>query len=118
MPTTCFLPDSELERLLLEDVPYFDLTTELLGVGREPGGIRFATRQKTVLACTEEAVRLLDKAGCVGGKCLPSGTTVNAGETIVDATGDAAALHMGWKVTANLLESACGIAGRTRRIVR
>jgi molybdenum transport protein len=117
MSLTCHVPDSELEELLLEDAPYGDLTTELLGIGAEPGRIIFTTRHDTVVACTEEAGRLLEKTGCETITCLASGSHVPAKTVILEAAGTAAGLHLGWKVAVNLLESACGIATRTRRIV-
>ena len=117
MSPTFHFPEHDLDEFLLEDAPYGDLTTELLGIADKPGVITFTTRHETVAACTEEAARLLEKAGCSTTLCVPSGTTVEAKQKILEATGSAGAMHLGWKVAVNLLESACGIAGRTRRIV-
>jgi len=113
---TC-LPDYEIERFLEEDLPYGDLTTHLLGIGSQPGEIRFSTRHETMLCCTEEAARLLEKCGCSITQQAPSGTLLGAGETFLKATGPALALHAGWKVAVNLLEYGSGIATRTARIV-
>ena len=113
---TC-LPDSDIERFLEEDIPYGDLTTHLLGIGRQPGEIRFSTRHETTLCGTEEAARLLEKCGCSITQQTPSGTLLAAGETFLKAIGPAQALHAGWKVAVNLLEYGSGIATRTARIV-
>ena len=113
---TC-LPDSEIERFLEEDIPYGDLTTHLLGIGGQPGEISFSTRHETVLCCTEEAARVLEKCGCSITKQTPSGSQLGAGKIFLKATGPAQALHAGWKVAVNLLEYASGIATRTAGIV-
>lgn len=41
--STC-LPVCDIERFIEEDLPYGDLTTHLLGIGRLPGRIVFSTR--------------------------------------------------------------------------
>jgi len=111
------IPDSEIERLLDEDVPYGDLTTELLGIGSKHGEIIFRSRESTVVCCTEEAGRVLEKCGAKITVLMPSGTVVEPGTLILKAEGEATALHAGWKVALNLLEYASGIATRTARIV-
>jgi molybdenum transport protein len=111
------LPDSDIERFIEEDLPYGDLTTSLLGIGTLQGGITFTSREPTTLCCTEEAARILERCGATISALIPSGTTVNAGVTILSAIGPARSLHAGWKVALNLLESASGIATRTREIV-
>lgn len=112
------LPDGEIERFMEEDLPYGDLTTHLLGIGRQPGTIAFATREDTTLCCTEEAGRVLEKCGCRISTLEPSGTRCAPGTVFLTATGTAQALHAGWKVALNLVEYASGIASRTARIVR
>lgn len=109
--------DSEIERLLDEDLPYGDLTTTLLGIEAQRGEIIFTAREHTVACCTEEAGRLLEKCGAKVTCMLPSGTVAEAGTIMLVAEGTAAALHAGWKVALNLLEYASGIATRTRLIV-
>ena len=111
------LPDRDIERFIEEDVPYGDITTSLLGIGSLMGEITFTSRHSTVLCCTEEAARVLELCGATVTCCLESGSMVEAGVTILTATGPAGSLHAGWKVAMNLLEYASGIATRTRTIV-
>ena len=111
------LPDRAIERFIEEDVPFGDLTTSLLGIGSLKGEITFTTRHRTVLCCTEEAARVLEQCGATVTNRLASGSVVEAGVTILTATGPAGSLHAGWKVAMNLLEYASGIATRTRTIV-
>lgn len=114
---TYLINDSEITRFIEEDVPYGDLTTTLLGIGNEPGEIVFTTREKTILCCTEEAGRVLERSGAAVCMSLPSGSVVEPGTVILKAAGTATALHAGWKVALNLLEYASGIATRTGEIV-
>ena len=112
------LPDSDIERFIEEDVPYGDLTTSLLGIGEQQGTITFTSRHHTVLSCTEEAGRVLEKCGATVISRLPSGTEVEAGTAFLAASGSAMSLHAGWKVAMNILEYASGIATRTAKVVR
>jgi len=111
------LPDAELDRFLDEDIPYGDLTTSLLGIGEQPATITFTCRENSIVCCTEEAARILERCGASVHACLKSGSSVLNGTTILSAHGSAAALHAGWKVALNLLEYASGIATRTGEIV-
>jgi molybdenum transport protein len=111
------IPDTEIERFLEEDVPYGDLTTTLLGIGGNDGEIVFTARERTVVCCTEEAGRLLEKCGAKLLFSIPSGTVAESGTLILRAEGSAGSLHAGWKAALNLLEYASGIATRTRAIV-
>ncbi|WP_448203475.1 ModD protein [Azospirillum sp. sgz302134] len=111
------LSDARLDELLAQDAPYGDLTTKVLGIGHQRGRISFAARGAMVLACTEEAARLLARAGALPGEPLPSGTAVEAGQVFLTAEGPAASLHRAWKVAQTLVEYASGIATRARAIV-
>ena len=113
-----YIPDSEIEKFIEEDVPYGDLTTHLLGIGSKRGKIIYSTREETCLCCTEEAARLLNKLGAATTRMFPSGTTVPPGTEFLEAAGTADALHSGWKAALNLLEYASGVASRTARIVQ
>ncbi|MGI5940448.1 MAG: ModD protein [Thermoleophilia bacterium] len=117
-PVTYCLSDEEIDRLLREDCPYGDLTTTLLQIGERSGRMVFTTRHETVVCCTEEAARLLEKLGCTITALEPSGTLLTKGRPFLEASGDAGPLHMGWKAALNLLEAASGIATRTYALVR
>jgi molybdenum transport protein len=112
------LPDADIDRFLQEDVPYGDLTTTLLGIGAKAGRMVFSTRHETVACCTEEAARLLERVGGHIELLEPSGTLLTAERPLLEVTGRADSLHMGWKAALNLLEAASGIATRTRTLVQ
>ncbi|MBN1893452.1 ModD protein [bacterium] len=112
-----YVSDGLLDRLIEEDIPYSDLTTELLDIGHKKGKILFSTREPTVVCCTEEAGRLFQKLGGTLKHLVPSGEYLPAGVDFLEVDGTAKALHAGWRVSLSLLEHISGIATRTRRIV-
>ncbi len=111
-----FFSDDELFRLINEDVPYFDLTSELLNIGEKQGTIVFTTRHDTVISSTEEAKRILEKLGASVEFFLPTGTFLEKGNVFLKAKGSASSLHMAWKVSQNILEYASGIATRMKQL--
>ena len=52
-----------LDRLLREDVPYFDLTTTLLGLPEVPARMTFRARAPMVVAGTPLAAGLCERVG-------------------------------------------------------
>lgn len=112
-----FIPDGRIDQFILEDMPYIDLTTEVLGIGEEPGEIEYFTREDCVLAGAEEAARVLGKTGARVVWSRRSGERLAAGEPFLRAEGAAAALHMAWKVSLNLCDHLSGVATKTRAIV-
>ncbi len=110
-----YIADATLERFIKEDVPYLDLTTWGLGIGNAPGKIEFFNREPAVLCGTEEITRIGRKLNLELGPWLPSGSVLQPGTTVLEATGSAAELHQVWKVAVNILEHASGIATRTRQ---
>lgn len=113
-----FISEQCIERLIEEDVPYFDLTTHALGIGDAKAEIGFSTVTDTVLCGTEEATRILKKLGAEVTLMLPTGQKLDPGVTFLQAIADAQALHSGWKAAQNLLEYSCGVATKTSQLVR
>ena len=109
--------EEEIERIVTEDVPYFDLTTAILEIGDKKGSITYTARHDMILCCTEEVDRIFKKFNITTEVFKPSGTSVKEGETFLVGKGKAGDLHKIWKVTQILLEYACGIATRTHKLV-
>jgi molybdenum transport protein len=108
---------AELERLLKDDVPYGDLTTEALGFGTSSGVMRFSARDPMVLALAEDAAAIIELAGCRVELLATSGTALGPGLPILVAQGPAAALMRSWKVAQTLIEIWSGVATATRAII-
>lgn len=108
---------AELERLLEDDVPYGDLTTEALGIGGAIGVMQFAARAPMVLTLAEDAAAIIALAGCEVELFAASGAALEQGAPILQARGPAAGLLRSWKVAQTLIESWSGVASETRAIV-
>lgn len=112
------LPDSELERLLDEDVPCGDATTFSLGIGDQPGRLVFRARQAMVVCASEEARRMGELHGLRSiGSVVASGSRLAAGDTILTLEGPASGLHKVWKTAQTFMEYLSGIASSTADIV-
>ena len=112
-----FFTESEIDSYINEDLPYYDLTTEALEIGDKRSKITFVTRCDTVVSCSEEVKRVLERLGAHDVDTVPSGARLEAGERIAAAYGSAGTLHQAWKVCQNILEYACGVAGYTHEMV-
>lgn len=112
-----YFTDAELDFWIEEDVPYGDLTTQVLGIGDQEGSISYVTREETVVCATEEVSRMFARLGLRVTAALPTGTVVPAGTVFFSGEGSAAAIHSAWRGCIRVFESACGVATRTRRFV-
>ncbi|QEY58814.1 ModD protein [Pseudomonas sp. C27(2019)] len=102
---------------LEEDVPYFDLTTQLLGVGDEPARMAYYCRHTAVVCATEEAALLARAVGATVITMAKSGDTVSAGQAFFIVEGSFSALNEITKVIQNIFEYASGVASRTQQLV-
>jgi molybdenum transport protein len=109
---------SELERLLLDDVPYGDLTTEALGIGDVPGKMTFSVRDPMTIALVEEAARIIELAGCRVEIQARTGDVLPSGSPVLRASGPAAGLLGSWKVAQTLIETWSGVATAAREMVQ
>ncbi|WPL19626.1 Nicotinate-nucleotide pyrophosphorylase [carboxylating] [Thiorhodovibrio winogradskyi] len=108
--TPPMLSDATLHALLEEDAPYGDLTTESLGIGSAPGRIRFFVRDPMRVCGTEEAVRMFELCGARSHLITASGQEGATGTLLLEAEGNAGALHRGWKAAQTLVEWCSGIS--------
>ncbi|MFH1346598.1 MAG: ModD protein [Pseudomonadota bacterium] len=108
---------AELEQLLVDDVPYGDLTTDALGIGAAAGSMAFTARDMMVLALAEDAAAIIELTGCRVELHAASGTALEQGMPILTAHGPASALLRSWKVAQTLIEIWSGVATDARAIV-
>jgi molybdenum transport protein len=108
---------ADIDRLIEEDVPYFDLTSHVLGIGEVKAEIVFRSRGEIVICGIEECRAVFNRLGIETVRFIPSGTVVKGGEEIISGVGNGEVVHKAWKVCQNLLEYASGIATRTKRLV-
>ncbi len=112
-----YFTESEIDQLLQDDVPTGDLTSFLLDMAGRKAEITLVTRNPMTVCCTEEAVRLYKKVNLEISFAASSGTVIQPGDKLLQAAGDAAAIHSVWRTSTALIEFASGIAERTRQLV-
>ena len=111
------LPDTELERMLLEDAPQGDATTFTLGIGARPARMVFRARGPMMVCGSEESAAMGRLRGLAVTVHVPSGRVVEAREPLLSFTGPAAAVHLVWKSAQTLMEYLSGIASAASDIV-
>lgn len=112
------LHDHMIDKLISEDVPYGDITTEEMGISDIAGEMIFRARFDCILSGADEAAAILKKLGAELDISARNGKELKAGDHIITARGSAGILHMGWKVAQNIMEHATGIATRTNAMVK
>ncbi|MDF7675385.1 ModD protein [Neisseriaceae bacterium ESL0693] len=112
-----YLSDFELDRFLLEDIEYGDLTTRALNIGFQQGQMTFNRRLSGRVSGVAVAQKLLNKLSLEVVVNVRDGMDVVDGATLLTAYGTAEELHQGWKVVQNILEWCCGVAQYTNEMV-
>lgn len=114
---TVMTDDDYLLRLLKEDCPSVDLTTQGLGIGAELGAVKAHFKKPGIAAGVRLAARLFELSGAETEIHAEDGDRLEAGEPILIARGTAANLHRVYKVAQTLMEYASGIARLTNEMV-
>lgn len=109
--------NARIDAFIEEDVPYIDLTCEVLGVHNQPGEMEHFTRESCVLAGTDIARRIMRNLGCEVLASSEDGQLVSAGQTFFTVRGAAADLHAAWKVCLNVFDHLSAVATKTRSMV-
>ncbi len=112
-----YFTENDIDRLIEDDVPVGDMTSNLLLFEKQRGRITLLTRHDMVVCCTEEAERMYRKTGLEVTYIVPSGIVLKQGEKMLEAEGDARMLHLVWRSGLSMIEFASGIATRTRQLV-
>ena len=105
-----FLSQAQIDALLLEDIQGGDLTTRALNIGHQHGYIEFFLRQGGCVSGVSVACKMLTTLGLTIDDAVSDGSQANAGQRLIRAQGNAAALHQGWKAIQNVLEWSCGVS--------
>ena len=113
-----YFNEQEIDSWIGEDVPYYDLTSQLLDIGDNPAGISFMTRENTTICGTEEVKRVFEKLNIKTELITPSGTILPENTVFMEGYGPAESIHKAWKICVNILEYSSGIATRTSNLVK
>ena len=112
-----YLASINVDFLIKEDCPYFDLTGFELGINSQCVSISCFTREECIVCGTEESAAVFKRLGIAVEELIPSGTKVEAGTVLIKGIGDADAVLKAWKVIQNIIDHTSGVATKTRRLV-
>lgn len=110
-------PEARIDYFISEDVPYLDLTSEVLGVADQAGEMEYYTREECVLAGTDVVRCIARNLGCEVVAVRFDGDRIAAGESFMTLRGPASALHQVWKVGLNTFDHLSAVATKTRQMV-
>ncbi len=99
--------------LLREDIGFFDLTTEALGIADLRGEITFEPKQEMILCGLRFVKETLKELNLESSFLRQDGERVKKGEVFLRCHGRAGDLHALWKVAQNIFEYSSGIATYT-----
>lgn len=111
------ISNAGIDRFISEDVPYIDLTCEVLGIDAQPGEMSYFTREDAVLAGGAIVRRIMAQLNCEVVFACDDGDRISAGDTFFTVRGDAADLHAAWKVCLNVFDHSSAVATKTREMV-
>ncbi len=108
--------NSEIERLINDDIPYSDLTTDILGISGKCAS-EFIARQDLVVCATEEAKQVFEFFDIDVKHIVPSGSVSKASDVLLSAYGDFKNIQSCYRICSSLMEHACGLATKTKNFV-
>ena len=111
------MADARIDALIAEDVPYIDLTTELLGIGKNQGRMTYVTREDCIVAGTDANCRIAQRLGLSVEQAVCDGDRARAGSALMVVSGRASSLHAMWKVGQNVYDHLSAVATKTRAMV-
>lgn len=101
---------------LAEDVPFWDVTSEIIPEGCECRAVVLA-KEPGVAACVEEVALFLRRLGFEVKQNVRSGEGFEKGSVLLEVRGSLRKLLQVERLVLNLLSHACGVATATRRAV-
>lgn len=105
-----------LQTGLIEDCPYGDITTELLGIAGQ-GRFQFASREAAVVSGTYRLKAFFEKHKLVVGEYRLPGERITKGDVIISAAGDIKVLFKLWRICQTYLTVLGAIATSTSKLV-
>jgi molybdenum transport protein len=105
----------DIDRLINEDMPSFDLTSLLMGI-KENGKISFFTRKDTLSTANDLVGLIAKKLNLKIKYVVRNGVFLKAGEKLFEASGENVLIL--WKVVQNIYEYGCGVAYYTHQMTK
>jgi nicotinate-nucleotide pyrophosphorylase (carboxylating)/molybdenum transport protein len=101
----------------LEDCPYGDVTTEMLGISGE-GKFQFISRVDAVVSGTSRLKEFFCDKNLTVNECKLPGETITKGDVIISASGDLKTLFKLWRICQTYLTVLCAITTETSKLVQ
>ncbi len=101
---------SELEKYIQDDIPYFDLTTNLQNCNNVIAQIEVYTREDIIVSCSEEAAKIAELLNCKVDFFVKSKNKLEKDGIILRFSGLYEDIHKAWRLTQILLEYSCKIS--------
>ena len=108
-----YFTQEDIDKLITEDMPLFDLTQELLDI-KTPGKIEFISRKESVVSCNELVEKLAERLNLRVIFKEKDGKKIDSGHTIFEAEGENVLIL--WKVAQNIYEYAMSVASYTNQM--
>ncbi len=102
-----FFTYDEIDRLIIEDMPYFDLTQELLEI-KKSGKISFYTRKDCIVSANSLIEKLAEKLGLEVVFKEEDSKFIRASNKLFEAKGENVLIL--WKVAQNIYEYALSVS--------
>ena len=109
-----FKPNRELQKFLAEDLGLGDVTSNLLE--KKQIKAKIITRQETIVSGVNFVKQIFALKKCSSRITKKDGTRVKANQTILEISGDAAAILSCERTALNLLSRMCGISTKTNQL--
>ncbi len=109
-----FKPNRELQKFLAEDLGLGDLTSKLLE--KKQIKAKIITRQETIVSGVNFVKQIFALKKCNSRIIKKDGTRAKANQTILEISGDAAAILSCERTALNLLSRMCGISTKTNQL--
>ncbi|MBT0611192.1 ModD protein [Campylobacter hyointestinalis] len=107
----------ELEDLVKSDIPFNDLTTELMETGAK-AELSISSRGEITLSCLDAVSQICKARELEFYSDFKNSMEVKSGTQVLSVIGDFSELHAIYKTIQNLLEYACGIATSANMVVK
>lgn len=112
-----YIPNSVLESIIAEDIPWNDATTEALSISARPGAISCFPKIDGVVSGIDIAKRMFESVGLNVTHFAKDGAFYAAKTPVLKAVGRADQIHAVYKTAQNIMEYSSGISNRVRQMV-
>lgn len=112
-----YIPNSVLESIIAEDIPWNDATTEALSISARPGVISCFPKIDGVVSGIDIAKRMFESVGLNVTHFAKDGAFYAAKTPVLEAVGRADQIHAVYKTAQNIMEYSSGISNRVRQMV-